>query len=116
MYTETRVYNSPPTMTNEPYFPVLSPDLSGRRASARWFLQRASELQQEGRLQDAVLCYKKSLELHPTAGAGGPLLASYIGRTGLRRHHILRAPLQTRRPGKRPFRLAEHFSEKLYRP
>lgn len=56
-------------MTSEPYFPVVSPDLSGRRESARWFLHRAGELQQDGKLQDAILCYKKSLELHPTAEA-----------------------------------------------
>ena len=56
-------------MLNEPYFPQLSPDLSGRRESARWFLDRAYDLQLSGKLDDAVLCYKKSLELHPTAEA-----------------------------------------------
>jgi Tfp pilus assembly protein PilF len=54
---------------NEPYFPQVSPDLTGRRESARWFLQRAYELQVNGKLDDAVLCYKKSLELNPTAEA-----------------------------------------------
>lgn len=56
-------------MLNEPYFPKVSPDLSGRRQTAKWFLQRAYEMQVGGKLDDAVLCYKKSLELHPTAEA-----------------------------------------------
>jgi tetratricopeptide (TPR) repeat protein len=38
-----------------------------RRAEAWHFLQRAYEQQLAGRLDDAVICYKKSLEVHPTA-------------------------------------------------
>jgi tetratricopeptide (TPR) repeat protein len=63
-------------MLNEPYFPQLSPDLAGRRQTARWFLDRAYDLQASGKLEDAVLCYKKSLELHPTAEA-----YTYLGWT-----------------------------------
>ena len=40
-----------------------------RRETARWFFQRAYELQLANNLEQAVLCYKKSLQLHGTAEA-----------------------------------------------
>ena len=36
---------------------------------AQAYFQRAYTLQMAGRLEDAILCYRKSLELHPTAEA-----------------------------------------------
>ena len=59
----------PSAMSNYADFPQIRHDRSGRRETARWFLTRAYDLQHSGKLDDAVLCYKKSLELHPTAEA-----------------------------------------------
>ena len=44
-------------------------DLDGRRGTARWFHQRGRELARAGRLEDARRCYRRSLELFPTAAA-----------------------------------------------
>ena len=46
-----------------------SSDLADRQQAARWFFERAHELQLRNELDQAILCYKKSLELHPTAKA-----------------------------------------------
>jgi tetratricopeptide (TPR) repeat protein len=39
----------------------------GRRDTARWFFERGYELQAANRLDDAVRCYQRSLELYPIA-------------------------------------------------
>ena len=55
---------------NRELSPPRSPtEQNDRRETARWFFQRAYELQLANHLEQAVLCYKKSLDLHRTAEA-----------------------------------------------
>ena len=59
-------------------------DLDGRRGTARWFLQRGRELALAGRLEDARRCYRRSIELFPTAAAHAGLagLHERLGQWG----------------------------------
>ena len=69
-------------MTATPDALLTTADLAGRRGSARWFLQRGRELALAGRLEDARRCYRRSIELFPTAAAHAGLagLHERLGR------------------------------------
>lgn len=52
-----------------PSFSFPAKGYDAHRAEARAYFQRAYHLQMAGQFEEAIVCYTKSLELHPTAEA-----------------------------------------------